>query len=54
MTDHELLISTLREAGRIIGEPGTRDAEQTLSRLVAVLDSAVERLEKGNRLHVVK
>jgi hypothetical protein len=29
MTDHELLISTLREAGRIIGEyiePGTRDA----------------------------
>ena len=57
MTDHELLISTLREAGRIIGEyiePGTRDAEQTLSRLVAVLDSAVERLEKGNRLRVVK
>jgi hypothetical protein len=34
MTDHELLISTLREAGPIIGEhvePGTRDAEQTLS-----------------------
>jgi hypothetical protein len=57
MTDHELLISTLREAGRIIGEyiePGTRGAEQTLSRLVAVLDSAVERLEKGNRLRVVK
>jgi hypothetical protein len=38
MTDQELLISTLRKAGRIIGEyiePGPRDAEQTLSRLIA-------------------
>ena len=62
MTDHELLISTLREAGPIIGEynePGTRGAEQTLSRLIAGLESqdlarAVERLEKGNGLRVVK
>jgi hypothetical protein len=62
MTDQELLISTLRDAGRIIGEniePGPRDAEQTLSRLIAVLDSqdlarAIERLEKGHGLQVVK
>jgi len=57
-----LLIATLREAGRIIGEyiePGPRDAEQTLSRLIAVLDThdlalAIERLEKGHGLRVVK
>ena len=54
MTDQALLISTLREPSRIIGEyiePGPRDAEQTLSRLIAVLDSqdlarAIERIEK--------
>jgi hypothetical protein len=42
MTDQELLISTLRNAGRIIGEyiePGPRDAEETLTRLIAVLDN---------------
>ena len=42
MTDQELLISTIRKAGQIIGkyiEPGPRDAEQTLSRLIAVLDN---------------
>jgi hypothetical protein len=57
-----LLISTLREAGRIIGEyiePGPRDAEQTLSRLIAVLETqdlarAIERLQKGHGLRVVK
>jgi hypothetical protein len=62
MTDQELLFSTLREAGRIISEyiePGPRDAEQTLSRLIAALDSqdlarAMERLEKGHGLQVVK
>ncbi len=62
MTDQELLISTLREAGRIIGEyvePGPRDAEQTLSRLIAVLDSldlarAIERIENGHGLRAVK
>jgi hypothetical protein len=40
-------------------EPGPRDAEQTLNRLIAVLDSqdvarAIERLEKGHGLRVVK
>ena len=57
MTDQELLISTLRKAGRIIGEyiePGPRDAEQTLSRLIAVLETqdlarAIERIE-GSRV----
>ena len=62
MTDQEVLISTLREAGRIIGEyiePGPRDAEQTLSRLIAVLETqdlarAIGRIEKGHRLRVVE
>jgi hypothetical protein len=62
MTDQELCISTLRKAGRIIGEyiePGPRNAEQTLTRLIAVLETqdlahAIERLEKGHGLRVVK
>ena len=54
MTDQEVLISTLREARRIIGEyTGPRNANQTLTQLVAVLDRqdvghAIERLEKGH------
>ena len=42
MTDQERAISTLRLAGQIIGEylePGPRDAEETLARLIALLDS---------------
>jgi hypothetical protein len=62
MTDQELLISTIRKAGQITGEyieSGPRDAEQTLSRLIAVLDNqdlwrALDRLEKGHGLRVVK
>jgi hypothetical protein len=62
MTDQELLVSTIREAGRIIAEylePDALGAEETLSRLIAVLDTedlarAVERLEKGHGLRVVK
>jgi hypothetical protein len=62
MTDQQLLISTIRDAGRIIAqhlEPGGRDAVHTLSRLIAVLDNedlprAIERLEKGHGLRVVK
>jgi hypothetical protein len=62
MTDQDLLISTLREAGRIISdhlEPGPRDSEQTLMRLIEVLDrqdlaSAIERLEAGHGLREVK
>jgi hypothetical protein len=62
MTDQQLLISTIREAGRIIAEhlePDGRNAAQTLSRLIAVLDTedlarALERLEKGHGLRVVK
>ena len=54
MTDQEVLISTLREARRIIGEhTGPRNANQTLTQLIAVLDRqdvahAIERLEKGH------
>src|SRR5438309_1306404 len=48
----KLLISTLRKPGQIIGEyiePGPRDAEQTLSRLIALLERqdlarAIERI----------
>jgi hypothetical protein len=62
MTDQELLISALREAGQILCEylePGPRDADETITRLIAVLDTqdlalAVERLEKGYGLRVVK
>ena len=43
MTDHqELLIATLRKATQILGEylePGPRDADETLRRLIAVLDT---------------
>jgi hypothetical protein len=62
MTDQQLLISTVREAGLIIAdhlEAGGPSALQTLSRLIAVLDNedlvrAIERLEKGHGLRVVK
>jgi hypothetical protein len=55
MTDQELLISTLRKARQILGEylePGPRDADETVTQLIAVLDTqdlarATERLEKG-------
>ena len=61
MTDQERVISTLRLAGQIIGEylePGPRDAEETLTRLIAILDTqdlarAIERLEKVQGLRVV-
>jgi hypothetical protein len=63
MTDQQILIAALEKAGAIIGEhiePGrARDPEQTINRLIAVLDthdvaSAIERLKKGFGLRVVK
>jgi hypothetical protein len=53
MTDQQLLILTIREAGRIIAEhlePDGRNADETISRLMAVMDNedlarAVERVE---------
>jgi hypothetical protein len=62
MTDEQLLISTVRKAGRIISEylePGSRDSAEILNRLIAVLDTedvarAIERLEKRYGLPVVK
>ena len=61
MTDQQLLISTVRKAGQVIAkhlEPDGRDAAQTVSQLIAVLDNedlahALERLEKGHGLRVV-
>ena len=59
MTDQEVLISTLREARRIIGEyTGPRNANQTLTQLIAVLDRQdvahdIERLEKGHEFRDV-
>jgi hypothetical protein len=55
MTDQELLISTLRKARQNLGEyleQGPRDADETVTQLIAVLDTqdlarATERLEKG-------
>jgi hypothetical protein len=62
VTDQQLLIAAIRKAGLIIAEhlePDGPDAAHTLSRLIAVLDAedlarAVERLEKGHGLRVVK
>lgn len=63
MTDQEVIIFALKDAGRIIAEhlePGrTRDPEETLTRLIRTLDRpeitrAVERLESEQRLRVLK
>jgi len=62
MTDQELLISTLREAGRIIGEyiePGPRDATRTVERLLAVLDRnevilALDRIKRRRVIRLVE
>ena len=57
LTDQEVIISALKDAGRIIAEhlgPGrTRDPEETVTRLIIALDRpeisrAIERLEKGH------
>jgi hypothetical protein len=62
MTGQDLLVSTVRAAGRIIAEhleQEGRDADTTISRLIAVLDTedlarALERLDKGHGLRVAK
>jgi hypothetical protein len=63
MTDQQILIDAIETAGVIIGEhiePGhARDPEQTINRLIAVLDTqkvalAVERLKAGFGLKLVK
>jgi len=62
MTDQQLLIAAMRELGLIIAEhlePDGRNADETISRLIEVLDNedlarAIERLEKGHGLCVVK
>jgi hypothetical protein len=62
MTDQQLIISGLHEVGWIIAEhlePGSRNAEQTISKLIALLDrqelaAAIERLENAHGLRLVK
>jgi hypothetical protein len=62
MTDQQLLLAAVREMGRIIAEhlePDGRNAGETISRLIAVLDTedlarAIERVEKGHGLRMVK
>lgn len=62
MTDQQLLLAAVREMGRIIAEhlePGPHNADETIAELIAVLDNedlarAIERLEKGHGLRVVK
>ena len=63
LTDQEVIIFALKDAGRIIAEhlePGrTRDPEETVTRLIGTLDRpeitrAIERLESEHGLRVVK
>jgi hypothetical protein len=62
MTDQQLLIGALHEAGWVIAEylePGPRDAEKTINKLIAILDrqdlaAAIDRLENAHGLRVVK
>ena len=62
MTDQELVLSALREVGLIIAEHlelGRPDADETITRLTAVLDTeeladAINRLERGFGLRVIK
>ena len=62
MTDQELVLSALRQVGLIIAEHlelGITDADEVITRLVAVLDTnelaeAIRRLERGFGLREVK
>lgn len=63
MTDQQILVDAIERAGVIIAEhiePGhAQDPEQTVNRLIAVLDTqnvagAIERLNAGFGLRVVK
>jgi hypothetical protein len=58
MTDQELIISALRQVGLIIAEhlelPGACDADEAITRLIAVLDTeeladAINRLERRHQ-----
>jgi hypothetical protein len=62
MTDQELIFCALRQVGLIVAEHlelGTPDADQSITQLVAVLDTqelaaAMYRMERGYGLRVVK
>jgi hypothetical protein len=62
MTDQELIFATLRQVGSIIAahlESGPRDADEVITRLLAVLDTpelaaAMDRVERGHELRTVR
>ena len=62
MTDQELIFAALRQVGLIVAEhleSGTSDADEAITRLVAVLDTqelaaAMKRVERGYGLRVMK
>ncbi|MGZ4974565.1 MAG: hypothetical protein ACXWIU_15675 [Limisphaerales bacterium] len=62
MTDQEVVLCAMRQVGLIIAEHlelGMTDADEVITRLVAVLDTnelaeAMNRLERGFGLRVVK
>jgi putative N-acetylmannosamine-6-phosphate epimerase len=59
MTDQQILIEAIERAGAVIAEHRARDPEQTINRLIAVLDTqviagAMTRLKAGFGLKVVK
>jgi hypothetical protein len=62
VTDQELIYSALRKVSLIVAkhlELGVRDSEQSITKLVAVLDTlelaaAMNRMERGYGLRVVK
>jgi hypothetical protein len=62
MSDQQLLITALRDAGRVVAEylePGPRDADNTIQQLISILDredlaAAMKRLENGLNLRPVK
>jgi hypothetical protein len=62
MTDQELVLAALRQVGVIVAEHlelGVTDADEAITQLVAVLDTAeladaINRLERGFGLRVIK
>ena len=62
MTDQEIILAALRQAGLIVAEyleSGSGNPQETITRLAAVLDTqeladAVTRFERGLGLRLVK
>jgi hypothetical protein len=62
MSDQQLLITALHDAGRVIAEylePGPRDADKTIQQLISIIErqdlaASMRRLEVGHGLRLVK